>query len=177
MAADADIVIGAGDLGNLRSQLDEPIEILSAIDRPTVLVPGNSESDQELREASRDWSQATVLHGQAARILGLDIFGIGGGIPTTPFGSWSWDFSESQAAALLADFPQRGVLVSHSPPYNAVDESRGRHLGSTAIRAAIETRQLDLVVCGHIHSCAGQEAMIGRTRVINVGPRAMMVAI
>jgi Icc-related predicted phosphoesterase len=177
LSKDADLVIGAGDFGNMRTELEVTIEILSAIDKPTILVPGNGESDDELLAACQDWSSATVLHGSGTEILGLPIFGIGGGIPTTPFGSWSFDFTEKQAEKMLVDCPQNGLLISHSPPYQAVDSSGGRHLGSTALRRAIELRQLSLVVCGHIHSSAGSEAMIGSTRVINAGWNGWMVEV
>lgn len=170
-----DVVIGAGDLGNLRSGLDRSIGVLRAIDKPTVLTPGNAESDDELREACRDWPSAHVLHGSSVTLAGIEFFGIGGGIPVTPFGSWSFDFTEQQAAELLIDCPRGCVLVSHSPPKGAVDvSSRGISLGSSAIRQVIEQRQPKLVVCGHIHESAGQHASIGPTPVVNAGPDGMI---
>ena len=55
----------------------------------------------------------------------------------TPFGPWSYDFTEEQAAELLAGCPRGCVLVSHSPPKGTVDvDSRGRSLGSVAVRDA-----------------------------------------
>lgn len=52
----------------------------------------------------------------------------------TPFGSWSWDFTEDEADELLADCPEGAVLVSHSPPRGAADvSSGGDHLGSRAV--------------------------------------------
>jgi Icc-related predicted phosphoesterase len=96
----------------------------------------------------------------------------------TPFGGWSYDFTEDQAAALLADCPTEGVLVSHSPPRGVVDVSRsGQHLGSRALREAIEARRLSLVVCGHIHESAGKIANIDSTRVVNAGPAGIEVEI
>jgi uncharacterized protein len=134
----ADVLVGAGDFGNVRRQVRVGLEILRAIDKPAVPVAGNNESTDELTLACRDWSQAQVLHGAAVTIAGRTFFGIGGGIPVTPFGSWSYDFTEEQATALLADCPKGCVLVSHSPPQGAVDvDSRGRSLGSIAVRDAV----------------------------------------
>ena len=91
-------------------------------------------------------------------------------MPVTPFGAWSFDLSEAQAAELLADCPSNGVLVTHSPPKGAVDvSSTGRSLGSTAIRQIVEEKQPRLVVCGHIHESAGKTAWINQTTVINAG--------
>jgi Icc-related predicted phosphoesterase len=170
-ARDADVVVGAGDFGNVRRHVGVCIDVLRAIDRPAVLVAGNNESTEELAEACRAWPQAHVLHGSGVTLAGVVFFGVGGGIPVTPFGDWSYDFTEEEAADLLADCPDGCVLVSHSPPNGAVDVSTsGRSLGSVAVREAVVRRRPRLVVCGHIHACAGQQAMLGRTPVVNAGP-------
>jgi Icc-related predicted phosphoesterase len=172
---DVDFVIGAGDFANFRRGLEPTIEILSQISRPTIVVPGNSESDDELLTACQAWPAATVLHGSGTTVNGVDFWGIGGGIPVTPFGPWSFDFTEAQAELMLAGCPAGSVLVTHSPPRGAVDvSSGGRSLGSIAIRETILARQPRLVVCGHIHESAGQHEMIGPTPVVNAGPRSMV---
>jgi len=55
-----DVVIGAGDFGNLRRGVSACIEVLKAIHCPAILVPGNNESVEELREACRVWPEARV---------------------------------------------------------------------------------------------------------------------
>ena len=171
LAEGADVVIGAGDFANARHGISTCVEILSRIRVPTVLVPGNNESYEELDAACVTWRNATVLHGTGIEIDGVPFFGIGGGIPITPFGAWSYDFSEADAAHLLRGCPVGAVLVSHSPPKGAVDlSSSGRNLGSTAVRDAVIRVRPQLVVCGHIHGSAGQQVMLGSTPVVNAGP-------
>jgi Icc-related predicted phosphoesterase len=139
------------------------------------MVPGNSESTEELLDVCRSWKSAHVLHGSQVTIAKTSFFGIGGGIPITPFGSWSYDFSEEEAYDLLNDCPSGGVLVSHSPPAGVLDASSdGRSLGSQAIRETILVNKPSLVVCGHIHGSAGQIDRIGDTTVINAGPRGII---
>ena len=170
-ARSADVVVGAGDFAVVRRQLTVCLDVLRAIDRPTVLVAGNNETTEELNEAVRGWSQAHVLHGSGVTIGGVEFFGLPGGVPVTPFGAWSFDFTEDQAAGLLATCPPECVLISHSPPKGAVDvDSSGRSLGSTAVRDAIGRLHPKLVVCGHVHASAGQQAMIGPSAVVNAGP-------
>ena len=173
-AESVDVLIGAGDFANVRRNLEVCIDILRTVNRPTILVAGNNETTDELRAACRGWSTAEILHGTGVTIGKLAFFGIGGGIPVTPFGAWSYDFSEKQASDLLADCPPGCVLVSHSPPKGAVDRSSsGASLGSSAIRETVERVRPLLVVCGHIHESGGQQAWIDRTPVVNAGPRGM----
>ncbi len=170
-----DVVVGAGDFCVARRGLDTIIASLAGITKPTVLVPGNSESDEELSQACRSWKSACVLHGSQVVISEITFFGIGGGIPITPFGSWSYDFSEEEAYELLRNCPSGGVLVSHSPPKGVLDiSSDGRSLGSQAVRETILNNKPKLVVCGHIHGSAGQIDRIGETTVINAGPQGII---
>ncbi|TCP44499.1 metallophosphoesterase family protein [Rhodovulum marinum] len=168
-AAGADLVIGAGDFCNRREGLDEAIVMLAGIAAPMVLVPGNCESADELRAAAP--AGASVLHGQGCEIGGLRLFGLGYGVPVTPFGAWSCDLTEDQAADLLAPCGAVDVMVFHSPPKGIADVTgTGISVGSTAIRDAIARVQPKLAVCGHVHDCWGQEGRIGETRVVNLGP-------
>jgi Icc-related predicted phosphoesterase len=175
LSRDVDIVVGAGDFCNVRRGLEEIVEALSGITKPTVLVPGNSESDDELVNACRSWEQARVLHGRQTSIDGISFYGIGGGIPVTPFGSWSYDFREDKAYDLLKNCPTGGVLVSHSPPKGILDvSSAGKSLGSQAVRDALDRSRPDLFVCGHIHGSAGQTRQHGDITVINAGPHGII---
>jgi Icc-related predicted phosphoesterase len=136
-----------------------------------VLVPGNSESDEELVKACRSWKSAHVLHLRHVSIDGITFFGIGGGISVTPFGSWSFDFPEEEADVLLQDCPSGCILISHSPPKGVLDRSSdGRSLGSRAVRETVYSKKPELVACGHIHGSSGQSDRLEKTAVINAGP-------
>ena len=171
MSNDADIVIGAGDFASIHQGLEETIGALSGIETPTVLVPGNNETLDALKEAAAGWSAATVLHGDSAEINGRTFFGLGGGIPVTPW-DWSFDVEESDAETMLAGLEPGSVLVVHSPPKGHCDEAgSGLSLGSKSILKAIEDKQPELAVCGHIHESWGQESRVGETEIVNLGPR------
>ncbi|MEM7335014.1 MAG: metallophosphoesterase [Chloroflexota bacterium] len=176
MAAAVDVLVGAGDFATVRRGIEITIDILKQTGKTAVLVPGNSESFEELQAACGRWQGAHVLHGSSVTIDGLTFAGLGGGIPVTPFGSWSYDFSDEEASQLLASAGDGcDVLVSHSPPFGAVDvSSSGRQLGSRAIRTYVEAKQPRLVVCGHIHASAGKQEMVGKTAVINAGPNGII---
>lgn len=171
MAPEADLVVGAGDFASVHEGLDEAIGALSGIETETVVVPGNNETADELRDSvGRLWPAARVLHGESAEVAGTSVYGLGGGVPVTPW-EWSFDLDEGEAAELLEALPAGGLLVVHSPPKGHCDKSAGEeHLGSTAILEAIERTQPRLAVCGHIHEAWGERSTIGSTEVVNLGP-------
>jgi Icc-related predicted phosphoesterase len=171
LAHTADLAIGAGDFAQVRRRISTCIDVLRDMPCPTVVVPGNNESLDELRHACRDWGTVHVLHGNGVTINGIDFYGLGGGVPITPFGSWSFDFSEEDATEILKDFPPGGVLVSHSPPKGCLDvDGGGSSRGSTAVRDLILAKKPALVVCGHIHASWGRSEKLSDTTVINAGP-------
>jgi Icc-related predicted phosphoesterase len=173
MAREVDVVIGAGDFGSFRAGIRKTIGWLKEIEKPAVLVPGNAESYGELCRACTTWPSALVLHGSEAVVQNRRFFGIGGGIPITPLGAWSYDFTEAEAADLLKDCADGCILVSHSPPAGILDQANGKHLGSTAVLKAIEEKSPPLVVCGHIHESAGRTATYRDTTVVNAGPEGV----
>ena len=170
MAADADVVIGAGDFASVHEGLEETIGSLSAITAPTILVPGNNETADALRAAAAGWDAATVLHGEGTEIDGVEFFGLGAGVPTTPW-EWSFDLSDEEAAAMIAPCPEGAVMVLHSPPEGHCDGGDpDTHFGSPALLAAIEEKRPRLVVFGHIHEAWGCESRVGETPLRNLGP-------
>jgi Icc-related predicted phosphoesterase len=172
LAKNVDVAIGAGDFGQVRRRVSACIDVLRDMPCPTVVVPGNNESLDELLDACRGWDRVHVLHGNGVTIDGVNFFGLGGGVPVTPFGAWSFDFSEDEAAELLKDFPKGGVLVSHSPPKGCLDvDGGGTSRGSTTVRDLISTKKPALVVCGHIHACWGRTEMLDEATVVNAGPQ------
>jgi uncharacterized protein len=178
MAADVDVVVGAGDFASVHEGLEETIAALAGISAPTVLVPGNNETFTALSKATDSlWPAARVLHGDGTEINGQAFYGLGAGIPTTPW-DWSFDLDETEAEAALAGLPGDAVLVVHSPPKNHCDATGdGLHLGSTAILDAIERSRPRLAVCGHIHEAWGQTSEVDGTEIINLGPSGRYIEI
>jgi uncharacterized protein len=162
---EADVVIAAGDFASIHEGLEETIEALMPIERPTILVPGNNETEDALRAACEGWAAAHVLHGEGTNLNGVSFFGLGAGVPTTPW-DWSFDLTDEEAAEKLSACPEGGVLVVHSPPKGHLDQG----FGSEAILRTIQAKQPRVAVFGHIHECAGEQEQLGPTLLANLGP-------
>ncbi len=133
---EADLIIGAGDFCNMRKGLHDAVTLLAGINAPMVVVPGNAESAEELRDVALP--NMAVLHGTAHDFNGLSLFGLGYRVPPTPFGEWSCDLSEAQAADMLAPCTSADIPITHSPPKGVADTtSAGLSVGSTAIHDAM----------------------------------------
>jgi Icc-related predicted phosphoesterase len=177
MSGEADVVIGAGDFASVHKGLGETIDALAAIETPTVLVPGNNETEQALRDAASGWSAASVLHGGGTTIDGVEFYGLGAGVPVTPW-EWSFDLDDAAAGSMLEACPQGAVLVLHSPPQGHCDANgSGDHFGSPALLRAIEKKAPLVAVCGHIHESWGCESRIGNTPVRNLGPKGTWIEV
>ncbi|HYI99090.1 MAG TPA: metallophosphoesterase family protein [Thermoleophilaceae bacterium] len=164
-ARGVDVVAGVGDFASVHEGLEETVRPLREVGVPVLLVPGNNETVDALRAATAGWDGTTVLHGEGAEVDGVSFFGIGAGVPTTPW-DWSFDLTEDEAEGMLARVPEGAVLLSHSPPKGHVDKG----LGSTAVLAAAERSRARAVLCGHIHEEWTNESRIGGTLVRNLGP-------
>ncbi|MFV2053844.1 metallophosphoesterase family protein [Aliiroseovarius sp. YM-037] len=164
---DADLVIGAGDFAEQHEGLAETMAALAPIAEKAIYVPGNGETAEALRAATK----ARVLHGEVAEISGITVAGLGCAVPPLPRLPWSYDLSEEDAAALLAPIERCDILVTHSPPKGVADVIEGYgSLGSVAVRDAAERLQPQRLFCGHVHDCWGQGGQIGATEVRNLGP-------
>lgn len=167
-AAEADLVIGAGDFADKRRGLAGFMKRLEPIAGKAVYVPGNNESLEELNGVTK----AMLLHGETETVAGLAIAGLGGGVPPKPSSDWpSWDLTEGEAEAALAGIEAADILVLHSPPRGLGDDhgDLGR-IGSEALRAAMERMAPRLCVFGHVHDCWGEAGDCGQTEWRNLGP-------
>ena len=167
-AKDADLVIGAGDFAQMHDGLAETMAALEEIAGKALYIPGNNETVEALAGATT----AQVIHGSVVDRVGLRIAGIGCAIPPLPPVPWnSCDMSEAEAANMLDRMDSADILVTHSPPYGVVDAHASLgSIGSKAVHAWVEFHQPEVVLCGHIHDCWGQEGVIGDAQVMNLGP-------
>lgn len=175
---EADVVVGAGDFATEGIGLSETIDLLRGIVVPTVLVAGNHDNLDELRNACRGREAIQILHGKGVTIEGVSFFGLGFEIPAGRDQPWNQRLEEAEAARLLKTCPQGTVLVTHSPPFGVADvQTTGVHEGSLSIRDAVVSSKARLHLCGHIHHAWGMSGVIGECPVHNLGPTVNWVSV
>jgi hypothetical protein len=167
-----DAVVLVGDLTHLggAEEAARVVEPLLAAGVRVLAVPGNMD-----RPGVLAWleERGLSLHGRGVTIGDVGFHGLGGSNPT-PFGT-PFEVPGREARELLeagwAAAPARcRVLVAHAPPRGTrIDRTRAHlHAGSPEVRAFLESHDVALCLCGHIHEAAGEDT-VGGTRCVNLG--------
>ena len=131
-SADFDVVIAAGDFANQHNGLEETIEALAAIETPTILVPGNNETEDALRAACEELGRGDGAARQSPlEIDGTEFFGLGAGDPDDSLGLELRPDRGRGRERASSDCPEGAVLVVHSPPQGHCDR-----VGAATISAA-----------------------------------------
>jgi Icc-related predicted phosphoesterase len=152
-----DLILVLGDL--------EPAwtEGLGEVQLPKLGVRGNHDADDSLTALGvRD------LHLAEAELGGLSFAGFGGSPRYSRHGGNEW--TEDEAAAMLARLPVADVLLTHAPPEGVNDEPDDRaHRGSAALREWVEREQPGWLLHGHtLPHPAAAVGRLGPTRVVHV---------
>lgn len=165
-----DLVLFCGDL-TTRGPVSYAEEV-AALFPKCYAVHGNMDTADVVEKLR---SLGILLHGKKVKLREWNLVGLGGSNPT-PFGTPN-EMSEAQIESVLskAGVDEFSILVSHPPPYGMFDSVGGVHVGSTAVRKAVEMKKPILVICGHVHEYEGKE-ILGETLVVKLGPAEKMRA-
>jgi Icc-related predicted phosphoesterase len=173
-----DLVVLCGDLTFFETDVSGMIGPFREKDKKVIFVPGNHETLATADFLSKMYDKTYNLHGYSIMIGDVGFFGVGGG------NVGIFDVDEAETKKLLKRAlkgirnAKKKVLVSHMPPVDTKLDNLGwTNAGSKSIREIIEDVQPDLCLCGHIHETFGEEEMIGKTRVINVGIKGKIIDI
>jgi hypothetical protein len=141
-------------------------DFMDMLELPAFAVPGNCDPP-EVITAIED-SKAKGLHRRRVEFKGETFAGLGGA-PQSPNGL-PLEFSEERIFGFLDEIMvERGILVTHAPPYGKNDTAKGVHMGSKAISDIVEKYKPKLALSGHIHDARGV-VVEGGTTFVNPGP-------
>ena len=170
----ADLVLLPGDLTMFgrREAVEEVIAAVGRYCERILAVMGNCDYPEvEAYLEERDM----CLHRRHKVVDGVAFVGLGGSLPCPipTLNEWPEETITEYLREAAQSVPKDAemVLVSHQPAANTkVDlAGNGKHVGSSAVRAFIETHQPLACFSGHIHEASGVDS-IGETKLINPGP-------
>ncbi len=170
-----DAILYGGDFaphgwGGEGSRTEDPMNFLVSLGLPIFSVFGNIDPDKKFFEdfESRN-KNFHFIHLKRVKVGDFYLIGLGD--------FYFEDYALKTFESLLKQKPEKTIVISHYPPYGAVDRTDfGTHVGSRELRELIERYRPLLVVCGHIHEAAGIDN-IGKTVVANVAMRNVLVEI
>lgn len=144
------------EVGDFRKGLASP-------NSPVCIVRGNHDFYDIGLHVGGEYFEVNDDPARFVEYCGLKIGGMRGVLPIR-YTSWNDQYSERELQIMLEDVPNDlDILLTHTPPYNVLDDAWGRPLGSQSLAAKVQAMpKLDLHCFGHIHESYG-ETRIGRT--------------
>lgn len=175
-----DLVIICGDLAHAEGPTINLIKPFVKKGKKVLLIPGNHDDFANINFLA-EFYNIKNLHGYSVKYKNVGIFGCGGSPnvgPTLPI-------SEQEIFDLLKkghkkiSYLDKKIMVTHMHPEGSLSEKLPHPVikPSKAVRKAIDTLQPDILFCCHVHEAEGIEEIIGKTRVINVGPKGKILEI
>ena len=169
---DVSLLVCAGDLTIFEQNMDLMLSMLNKIEKPVLIIPGNHETDTNLRKACSLFKNIIYLHKRSYEAGNYLFFGHGGGGFSThnpKFEKIAKTFSRK-----ITD-EKKVVFVSHEPPYGTKLDLIDGHCGSKSLRKFIKENNLKLVICGHLHENKNKIDKIDDTLIINPGPYGKII--
>ncbi len=168
-----DVIICAGDISIFEQKLDYFVERLAKFKIPFLIIPGNHESEENIRKVSSNFMNVYSLHKQTYDKIDNYLFiGYGGG----GFADVDKEFEKWSKKLKIKD--QKVILITHQPPYKTkLDKIGANYAGNKSYTSFIKNNKVDLVICGHLHENAGKEDKIGSMFLINPGPYGNLITI
>jgi len=178
---DGDLLIHCGDMTNRGSapELQDVNEWLGTLPHPhKMVIAGNM--DQRLEGKPKQIKQqflsnAVYVEDELVELAGLSIWGS----PYTPKFCGGFQLADaSEAQAKWAAIPEAiDIVVTHGPPYGALDLVGMAHVGDLSLRERLQKVRPRYHFFGHIHEEGGNRCQVGPTQCINAAQTVMVIDI
>lgn len=171
---DIDIVINAGDHTIFGERQAFILRELNKIKKPVLIIHGNHESETSVRKLCKRMKNCIFIHDKVFRKNNHIFFGWGSG----GFSLIDRSFEKSAKKHRNQFKNKKMILITHAPPYKTkIDKIMEEHCGNKSIRKFIIKQRPVLAVSGHLHENSGKQCKLGRTRIINPGPKGKILEI
>ena len=171
----ADILVCCGDISMFGQNLDRIFSQLSKTQKPILVIPGNHETEEQIRQVCKKY-KLIYLHNGSYILNNYVFFGYGGG-----------GFSQKTEALekVINKFKKtlkkddKIILITHAPPYKTTLDFLPHlgHVGSKSLRTFIEEIKPFLHICGHLHENDGSSDKINNSLILNPGSDGQIIDI
>lgn len=179
-AKKADVVVCAGDFTVFEHNILHIMKKIDSFGKPVMLVNGNHEDPTLVREICIRLRNVTFAHRGICHLQGFPEYafvGHGG----EGFSHTSEDFERfvkaSKKLGELKRQKRKVIFITHQPPHNTKVDYIWAHHGNKSYTKFVKKTQPVLHVCGHLHETQGKRDKIGKTLIINPGPKGEMILI
>ncbi len=174
-AKNADLIVCAGDISIFEQELETFLERINKIGKNVLLIHGNHEGEEITETLCQGLKNLFFIHKKVHKIGKYVFIGYGG----TGFESKEPDFEkfiEKNKAKINPD--EKLILVTHGPAHGTkLDLLWDEHRGCRSFTKYIKKLRPVLHICGHFHETFGAKDRMGKTRLVNPGPKGMLVVI
>ncbi len=176
-AKKADIIVCAGDISIFENNIGWFLFELNKLNKPILIIPGNHEDDQDLKELTNMFENIKDIHKKTfikENCLFLGYGGSGFSMVDKEFIKTAKKFEK----IIKKHQNKKTILVTHAPPYKTkLDKIMNEPCGNKSIKNFILKVKPDLVIAGHLHENAGKEDRIKKTKLINPGPFGKIISL
>ena len=180
-AKKADVIICAGDFTVFENNILKIMRKLDAIGKPVILINGNHEDPMLVYEICRKLKNIRFVHrGIYSSSEFPDYVFVGHGGEGFDLVSEDFEhFAKGVSTRLLQLRKQKKkiLFITHQPPHNTKVDFIWGHHGSKSYSRFDRKFQPLLHVCGHLHETQGMRDRIGKTVIINPGPKGKIVVV
>jgi uncharacterized protein len=176
LSKDVDGVVCAGDVTSMERNLPNVMKKFSEFHSHVLMIHGNHEEPQNLKEHCDMYTNITFLHKGAFNVGDYLFLGYGG----DGFSTNDPEFEEVAKKFFKPEIKddKRIIFVTHGPAHGTeLDKVAGSHKGSISYRKFIDDVKPHLVISGHLHENEGKSEKIGRTMFINPGRQGAIIEI
>lgn len=174
-AKDAELIVCAGDISIFEQELEAFLERINKIGKTVLLIHGNHEGEHITETLCQGLKNLVFIHKRLHRVGNYVFIGFGGG-GFDPVDSDFERFMEKNKAKIRPT--EKLVLVTHGPPHGTrLDVLWGEHRGCRSYTKYVKELKPALYVCGHFHETFGAKDKLGKTILVNPGPKGQLVEI
>ncbi len=170
-----DLLICCGDISVFGSGLDQAGKLLNSFKITTLIIPGNHESEAEIKDLCEKYKNLIDIHAGNYEIGNYLFFG---------YGTGGFSFKDEKLERITKQFlkifdrKKKLIFVTHAPIYKTkLDELWEEHRGCESSRKFIEKTEPILTLCGHFHENEKKRDKIKDSLIINPGKSGMIIKI